>query len=58
MNYIMVLKDHSGFKYVDESMFLGQSKDKMSVFKMSVDLLRSDVKFVKRIQFGGDMENS
>lgn len=58
MNYIMVLKDHLGFKYVDENMFPGQSKDKMSVFKMSVDLLRSDVKFVKRMQFGEDMENS
>lgn len=58
MNNIMVLKDHLGFKYVDGSMFPRQFKEEMFVFKMSVDLLRSDVNFVKRMQFGGDMENS
>ena len=34
MNGIMALKDHSGFKYVHDSRFPGQSKDKVFVFKM------------------------
>ena len=38
MESIMVLKDYSGFKYVHGSRFPGQSKDKVFVFKMSVDL--------------------
>jgi hypothetical protein len=52
MNSIMALKDHSGFKYVHGSRFTGQSKDKVFVFKMSVDLLGSGVDLVKRMQLG------
>ena len=51
MDSIMALKDHSGFKYVHDSRFPEQSKDKIFVFKMSVDL-------VKHMQVGGYMENS
>ena len=58
MDSIMALKDHSGFKYVHDSRFPGQSKDKVFVFKMSVDLPGSGVDLVKRMQVGGDMENS
>jgi hypothetical protein len=54
----MALKDHSGFKYVHGSRFPGQFKDKIFVFKMSVDLPGSGVDLVKRMQVGGDMENS
>jgi hypothetical protein len=53
MDSIMTLKDHSAFKFVYGSRFPGQSKDKMFVFKMYVDLLGSGVKFVKRMQGGG-----
>ena len=58
MDGIMALKDHSGFKYVHGSRFPGQSKDKVFVFKMSVDLPGSGVDIVKRMHVGGDMENS
>ena len=54
----MALKDHSSFKYVHASRFPGQSKNKVFVFKMSVDLPGSGVDLVKRMQEGGDMENS
>ena len=49
MDSIMALKDHSGFKYVHGSRFPGQSKDKVFVFKMSVDLPGSGVDLVKRM---------
>jgi hypothetical protein len=58
MDSIMTLKDHSAFKFVYGSRFPGQSKDKMFVFKMFVDLLGSGVELVKMMQVGGDMENS
>jgi hypothetical protein len=58
MDSIMALKDHSSFKYVHGRRFLGQSKDKIFVFKMPVDLPESGVDLVKRMQVGGDMENS
>ena len=50
MDSIMALKDHSGFKYVHDSRFPGQSKDKVFVFKMSVDFSGSGVDLVKRMQ--------
>lgn len=43
MDYIMALKDHLGFKYVRDNRFPRQYKDKMFVFKMSVDLVGSVV---------------
>ena len=55
---IMAFKYHSGFKYVYDSRFPGQSEDKVSVFKMSIDMSGSGVDFVKRVYVGGDMENS
>jgi hypothetical protein len=58
MDSIMALKDHSAFKFVHGSRFPRQSKDKMFVFKMSVDLPGTGVELVKRMQVGGDMENS
>ena len=58
MDSIMALKDHTAFKFVHGSRFPGQSKDKVFVFKMSVDLPGSGVELVKRMQVGGDMENS
>ena len=54
----MALKDHYAFKFVHGSRFRGKSKDKLFVLKMFVDLPHSGVKLVKRMQVGGDMENS
>jgi hypothetical protein len=54
---IIALKDHLSFKYVYASRLSGQSKDKVFVFKMSVDLPGSGVDLVKRMQEGRDMEN-
>jgi hypothetical protein len=58
MDSIMTLKDHSAFKFVHGSRFPGQSKDKVFVFKMYVDIPGNGVKLVKMMQVGGDMENS
>jgi hypothetical protein len=58
MDSIMTLKDHYVFKFIHGSRFLRQSKDKVFVLKMFVDLPVSDVELVKRMQVGGDMENS
>ena len=52
MGTIMALKDHSTFKFVHSSRFLGQSKDKVFVFKMFVGLPSSGVKLVKKLQVG------
>ena len=54
----MALKDHLGFKYVHGSRFMGQSKNKVFIFKILVNFLGSDVYFVKRMQVEGDMENA
>jgi hypothetical protein len=53
MDSIMALNDHSTFKFVHGNWFPGQSKDKLFVFKMSVDLPGSGVELVKRMQVGG-----
>ena len=58
MDNIMVLKYHSGFKYVHGSKCPRHSKNKVYIFKMLVDLSESGVDFVKRMQVGGDMANS
>ena len=53
MDSIMALKDHSTFIFVHDSRFSGQSKDKVFVFKMSLDLPGSGVRLVKKMQVGG-----
>ena len=53
MDSIMALKDHFAFKFVHGSRFPGQSKDKVFVFKMSVDLPSIGVELVKKMQIGG-----
>ena len=57
MDRIMVLKDHLGFEHVHSSMYPSQLKDKVFVFKMSIDLPRNCVDLVKHMQVGGDMNN-
>ena len=58
LSSIMALKNHFGFKYVHDNRFPGQSKDKVFVFKMSVDIAGSGIDLVKRMQYARDMENS
>ncbi len=55
---IMALKSNNNFKFVHDNRFPGQSKGKVFIFKMSVDLPGSGVDLVRRMQAGGDMENS
>ena len=54
---IMALKDYSGFKFIHENKFPGQSKGKVFVFKMSVDHPGSGVDLIKSMQPGGDLQN-
>ena len=55
----MTLKDHYAFQFVHGSRFPGQSKDKVLIFKMSVDLPGSGMELVKMMQVEGeDMDNS
>ena len=49
MDSIMMLKAHSGFKYVHGTKFPEQSKDIIFIFKMLVDLLGSGVDLVKHM---------
>lgn len=56
MNSIMAFKDHSTFKFVHGSRFLGQSKDKVFVLKMSLDLVGNGMEFVRRMHVGGHGE--
>ena len=58
MNIIIAFKDYSIFKFVHDSQFPWQSKDKLFVSKMSTDLPGSGVELVKKMQVGGDMKNS
>lgn len=58
MESTMTLKDHSGFKYVNGSIFPRQSKNKLFVFKFSIHLLGSGVDVVKCILIRGDIEIS
>jgi hypothetical protein len=53
----MALKDRSRFKYVHDSMFPRQSKDKVFVFKMSMNLARSRVDLLKHMQSRGAIKN-
>ena len=55
---IMALKEHNQFKFIHDSRFPGQAAGKVFVFKMSVDRPGSGVDLVKRMQPGGDLEDS
>ena len=58
MDSLMALKDHSTFNFVHGNRFPRLSKDKVFDFKMFVNLPSSGVKLVKKMQVGGNMENS
>ena len=49
LDSIMALKDHLGFKYIHNIIFTGQSKNKVFVLKMCVDLPKNGVDLVRYI---------
>lgn len=53
---IMALKDHYRFKYVHINRISRQPKDKVFVFKMSMDHVGSGINMVKCMQCIGDIE--
>lgn len=57
MNSIMALTYQYGFNSIHGSRFLGQSKDKAFVFKMSLNIPTNGVEFLKCMQGRGDIEN-
>jgi len=57
-NNIMTIKKESKFKYIHDSVFLGQEKEKVYVFKMFIEGPGSGVDLVKRMQPGGDLQNA
>jgi len=54
----MAFKDHYWFKNMHDSGFPRQSKDKVFVFKMIVDLAGSKINLVRCMQHNEDMKNS
>lgn len=58
MDNIMAFKDHYGFKFAHGRRYPRQSKDKVFVFKMSMDLSYKGVNLVKWTHVAGVMENT
>lgn len=58
MDKIMAFEDHYWLKYIHDSRFPRQSKDKVFVFKMFVNLAGSGINLVRCMQHNGDMKNS
>ena len=54
----MAMKMYTLIEYIHSNFFLGQSKDKVYVFKMLEDGPKSGVDLVKRMQPRGDLENA
>jgi len=55
---IMTMTKKSKFEFIHDSLFLGQGKEKVYIFKMLTEGLGSEVDLVKRMQPEGDMENA
>ena len=49
---------HSIIEHIHSNVFPGQRKEKVYIFKMFVERLRSNVDLVKHMQPGGDLENA
>jgi hypothetical protein len=54
----MAMQRYTIIEYIHGNIFPGQGKDKVYVFKMLVDGAGSGVNLVKRMQPGGDLENT
>ena len=57
LNNIMTMKKNSRFEFVHDSVFPGQEKEKVYLFKMLTEGPGSGVDLVKRMQVGGDLAN-
>jgi len=51
------MKKESKFEFIHESVFLGQGKEKVYIFKMLTEGPGSGVDLAKRMQPAGDLEN-
>ena len=58
LDNIIKLKLKSPYAYIQDSVFPGQGKEKIYLFKMSEEGPGSGVDLVKRMQPGGDLQNS
>ena len=55
---IMTMKRESKFEFIHDSVFLGQGKEKVYVFKMLTEGPGSGVDLIRRMQVGGDLQNA
>jgi len=55
---IMSMKKESKFEFIHNSIAPGQSKEKVYIFKMLTKRSKSEVDLVRRMQFGGDLQNA
>ena len=58
IDYIMTMKKESKFEFIHDSIFVGQGKEKVYIFKVLTEGLGSGVDLVRRMQTGGDLENA
>ena len=54
----MTMKRESKFEFIHDSVFLGQGKEKVYVFKMLTEGPGSGVDLIRRMQVGHDLQNS
>ena len=55
---IMTMKRESKFEFIHDSVFPGQGKEKVYVFKMLTEGPGSGVDLIRRMQVGGDLQNA
>ena len=55
---IMTMKKESKFEFIHDSVFPGQRKEKVYIFKMLTEGPRSGVDLIRRMQRGRDLENA
>jgi hypothetical protein len=54
----MTMKKESKFEFIYDSVFPGQGKEKVYIFKMLTEGPGSGVDLVRRMQLGGDLQNA
>ena len=55
---IMTMKRESKFEFIYDNVFPGQGKEKVYVFKMLTERPGSGVDLIRRMQVGGDLQNT
>ena len=58
INNIMTMKRESKFEFIHDSVFPGQGKEKVYMFKMLTEGPRSGVDLVRQMQPSGDLQNA